>query len=180
MVGEAHLVGEANIFNVKYIIHECGLPTICRPPPGRHLLGRYTYTSLQHFFRTSPASLRNVRREKEKVEQIGRYRYQPNNSITSLPDSSANKSPTRPLQSTSIHIPTSSCTYKYCLFLRRNRRRRCGTVVRKCCSSSLPASATRRRLGFLRNGSARPKKSTVSIHDACVDIVSLGVDGAQQ
>ena len=25
MVGEAHLVGEANIFNVKYIIHECGL-----------------------------------------------------------------------------------------------------------------------------------------------------------
>ena len=30
MVGEAHLVGEANIFNVKYIIHECGLPTICR------------------------------------------------------------------------------------------------------------------------------------------------------
>ena len=36
MVGEAHLVGEANIFNVKYIIHECGLPTIiCRPPPGR-------------------------------------------------------------------------------------------------------------------------------------------------
>ena len=43
MVGEAHLVGEANIFNVKYIIHECGLPTICRPPPGRHLLDRYTY-----------------------------------------------------------------------------------------------------------------------------------------
>ena len=27
MAGEAHLVGEANIFNVKYIIHECGLPT---------------------------------------------------------------------------------------------------------------------------------------------------------
>ena len=25
MVGEAHLVGEANVFNVKYIIHECGL-----------------------------------------------------------------------------------------------------------------------------------------------------------
>ena len=48
--------------------------------------------------------------------------------------------------------------YKYCLFLRRNRRRRCGTVVRKCCSSSLPAFATRRRLGFLRNGSARLKK----------------------
>ena len=69
MVGEAHLVGEANIFNLKYIIHECGLrglPTICRPPPGRHLLGRYTYTGLQHFFRTSPASLRNVRREKKK------------------------------------------------------------------------------------------------------------------
>ena len=42
MVGEAHLVGEASIFNVKYIIHECGLPTICRPPPGRYLLGRYT------------------------------------------------------------------------------------------------------------------------------------------
>ena len=49
MVGEAHLVGEANIFNVKYIIHECGLPTICRPPPGRYLLGRYTYAGLQHF-----------------------------------------------------------------------------------------------------------------------------------
>ena len=32
------------------------------------------------------------------------------------------------------------------------------TVVRKCCSSSLPASATRRRLGSLRNGSARLKK----------------------
>ena len=82
MVGEAHLVGEANIFNVKYIIYECGLPTICRPPPGRYLLGRYTrtYTGLQHFFRTSPASLRNVRREKERVEQI----YLPNNSITSL------------------------------------------------------------------------------------------------
>ena len=30
MVGEAHLVGESNIFNVKYIIHECGLPSICR------------------------------------------------------------------------------------------------------------------------------------------------------
>ena len=42
MVGEAHLVGEASIFNVKYIIHECGLPTICRPSPGRYLLGRYT------------------------------------------------------------------------------------------------------------------------------------------
>ena len=27
MVGEAHLVGEANIFYLKYIIHECGLPT---------------------------------------------------------------------------------------------------------------------------------------------------------
>ena len=27
MVGEAHLVGEANIFNVKYIIHECCLVT---------------------------------------------------------------------------------------------------------------------------------------------------------
>ena len=26
MVGEAHLVGETNIFNVKYIIHEYGLP----------------------------------------------------------------------------------------------------------------------------------------------------------
>ena len=51
MVGEAHLVGEANIFNVKYIIHECGLPTICRPPPGGYLLGRYTYTDLQHFFK---------------------------------------------------------------------------------------------------------------------------------
>ena len=112
MVGEAHLVGEANIFNVKYIIHECGLPTICRPPPGRYLLGRYTYTlhRFATFFRTSPASLRNVRREKEKVEQI----YLPNNSITSLPDSSANKSPTRPLQSTSILIPTSSCTNTAC------------------------------------------------------------------
>ena len=84
MVGEAHLVDEASIFNVKYIIHEYGLPTICRPPPGRYLLGRYTYTGLQHFFRTSPASLRNVHREKENVEQI----YLPNNSITSLPDSS--------------------------------------------------------------------------------------------
>ena len=40
---------EAIIFNVKYIIHECGLLTICRPPPGRYLLGRYTYTGLQHF-----------------------------------------------------------------------------------------------------------------------------------
>ena len=49
MVGEAHLVGETNIFNVKYIIHEYGLPTICRPPPGGYLLGRYTYTGLQHF-----------------------------------------------------------------------------------------------------------------------------------
>ena len=58
------------------------------------------------FFRTSPASLRNVRREKEKVEQI----YLPNNSMTSLPDNSANKSLTRPLQSTFIRIPTSSCT----------------------------------------------------------------------
>ena len=110
MVGEAHLVGETNIFNVKYIIHECGLPTICRPPPGRYLLGRYTYTDLQHFFRTSPASLRNVRCEKEKVEKI----RLPNNSITSLPDSSTNKSPTRPLQSTSIRIPTSSCTNTAC------------------------------------------------------------------
>ena len=54
----------------------------------------------------SPASLRNVRREKEKVERI----YLPNNYITSLPDNSANKSPRRPLQSTSIRIPTSSCT----------------------------------------------------------------------
>ena len=54
------------------------------------------------------------------------------------------------------------------------------TVVRKCCSSSLPASATRRRLGSLRNGSARLKNSTVSIHDACVDNVSLGADRAQQ
>ena len=104
------MVGEANIFNVKYIIHECGLPTISRPPPGRYLLGRYTYPGLQHFFRTSPASLRNVRREKEKVEQI----YLPNNSITSLPDSSANKSPTRPLQSTYIRIPTSYCTNTAC------------------------------------------------------------------
>ena len=43
MVGEAHLVGAANIFNVKYIIHECGLPTICRPPTGPSC--RYTYTS---------------------------------------------------------------------------------------------------------------------------------------
>ena len=49
MVGEAHLVGETIIFNVKYIIHEYGLPTICRPPPGGYLLGRYTYTGLQHF-----------------------------------------------------------------------------------------------------------------------------------
>ena len=50
MVGEAHLVGEANIFfNVKCIIHEFGLRTICRPPPGRYLIGRYTYTGLQHF-----------------------------------------------------------------------------------------------------------------------------------
>ena len=49
MVGEAHLVGVANVFNVKYIINECGLPTICRLPPGRYLLGRYTYTGLQHF-----------------------------------------------------------------------------------------------------------------------------------
>ena len=49
MVGEAHLVGEANIFNVKYIIDECGLPTIRRPPPGRYLLDRNTYTGLQHF-----------------------------------------------------------------------------------------------------------------------------------
>ena len=49
MVGEAHLVGEANIFNVKYIIHECRLPTICRPPLGRHLLDRHTYSGLQHF-----------------------------------------------------------------------------------------------------------------------------------
>ena len=49
MVGEAHLVGETNIFNMKYIIHEHGLPTIRRPPPGGYLLGRYTYTGLQHF-----------------------------------------------------------------------------------------------------------------------------------
>ena len=27
MVGEAHLIGEAIIFDLKYIIHECGLPT---------------------------------------------------------------------------------------------------------------------------------------------------------
>ena len=40
MVGEAHLVGETNIFNVQYIIHECGLPTICRPPPGIYLPSR--------------------------------------------------------------------------------------------------------------------------------------------
>ena len=107
MVGEAHLVGETNIFNVKYIIHEYGLPTICRPPPGGYLLGRYTYLHrFATFFSTNPASLRNVRREQEKVEQI----YLPNNSVTSLPDSSANKSPTRPLQSSSIRIPTSSCT----------------------------------------------------------------------
>ena len=95
---------------MKYFIHECGLPTNCRPPPGRYLLGRYAYTGLQHFFRTSPASLRNVCRENENAEQI----YLPNNSITSLPDSSANKSPTRPLQNTSIRISTSSCTNTAC------------------------------------------------------------------
>ena len=110
----------------------------------------------------------------DKSKRSNKYTYLLyNNSITSLPDSSANKSPTRPMQSTSIRIPTSSCTNRYCLFLRRNRRRRYGTVVRKCCSSSLPASATRRRLDFLRNGSARLKNPTVSIHDACVDNVSL-------
>ena len=112
MVSEAHLVGEANIFNVKYVIHECGLPTICRPPPGRDLLGRYRYLHrfATFFFRTSPSSLRNVRREKENVEQI----YLPNNSIIFLPDSSSNKSPTRPLQNTSIRIPSSSCTNTAC------------------------------------------------------------------
>ena len=75
MVGEAHLVGVADIFNMKYIIHECG-----RPPPGT-----YTYTQVCNIFRTIPnesisfgyslkytypithwysisASLRNVRR----------------------------------------------------------------------------------------------------------------------
>ena len=40
--------------------------------------------------------------------------YLPNNSITYLPDSSANKSPTRPLQSTYIRIPTSYCTNTAC------------------------------------------------------------------
>ena len=51
-----------------------------------------------------------MRREEENVEQI----YLHNNSITSLPDSSANKSSTRPLQNTSIRIPTSSCTNTAC------------------------------------------------------------------
>ena len=157
MAGEAHLVGEANIFNVKvkYIIHECGLPSICRPPPGRYLLGRYTYPGLQHFLGQVQLLYAMC---VEKRKRSNKCLYLPNNSITSLTDSFANKSPTRPLQKTSIRIPTSSCTYKYCLFLRRNRHRRCGTVVRKCCSSSLPATATRRRLGFLRHGSARLKK----------------------
>ena len=40
MVGETHLVGETNIFNAKYIIHEYSLPSNCRPPPGRYLLVR--------------------------------------------------------------------------------------------------------------------------------------------
>ena len=114
MVGEAHLVGEENIFNVKYIIHECGLPTICRPPPGRYLLGRYTYTlhRFATFFRTSPASLRNVRRERERSNKYIYLTILP--PPGSLPDSSANKSPTRLLQSTSIRIPTSSCTNTAC------------------------------------------------------------------
>ena len=110
MVGEAHLVGEANIFNVKYIIHECGLPAICRPPPGRYLLGRYTYTGLQHFLGQAQLFYAMCVEKKEKVEQI----YLPNNSIISLLDSSANTSPTRPLQSTYIRIPTSSCTNTAC------------------------------------------------------------------
>ena len=50
MVGEAHLVGVADIFNVKHIIHECGLPTICRLPPGTCSV----YTGLQYLFRKSP------------------------------------------------------------------------------------------------------------------------------
>ena len=153
MVGEAHLVGEANIFNVKYLIHECGLPTICRPPPGRYLLGRYTCTGLQHFFLGQAQLLFAMCVEKRK--RSNKYVYLtclP--SITSLPDSSANTFIAKHFHSYSYII-----LYKYCLFLRRNRRRRCGTEVRKCCSSSLPASATRCRLGFLRNGSARLKKS---------------------
>ena len=49
MVGEAHLIGEAIIFNLKYIIHECGLPTNYLSTVAGYLLGRYTYTGLQHF-----------------------------------------------------------------------------------------------------------------------------------
>ena len=113
MAGEAHLVGEANIFNVKvkYIIQECGLPSICRPPPGRYLLGRYTYPGLQHFLGQAQLLYAMC---VEKRKRSNKYLYLPNNSITSLPDSSANKSPTRPLQRTSIRIPTSSCTNTAC------------------------------------------------------------------
>ena len=95
---------------MKYFIHECDLPTICRPPPGRYLLGRYAYTGLQHFLGQAQLLCAMC---VEKRKMSNKYTYL---TILSppLPDSSANKSPTRPLQSTSIRIPTSSCTNTAC------------------------------------------------------------------
>ena len=148
---------------MKYIIYECGLPTICRPPPGRYLLGRYTYTGLQHFLGQAQL-LYGMCAEKRNMSN--KYTYL---TIISPPSQTA-----LPINHQRVHCKTSFFSYsyiilyKYCLFLRRNRRRRCGTVVRKCCSSSLPASATRRRLGFLRNGSSRPKKKSHGLDSRCM------------
>ena len=52
MVGEAHLVGEANIFNVKYIIHECGLPTfVDRRQVGNRVSGKKDTHHFASFFK---------------------------------------------------------------------------------------------------------------------------------
>ena len=115
MVGEAHLVGETNIFNVKYIIHEYGLPTICRPPPGGYLLGRYTYTGLQHFLGQTQL-LYAMCVEKRKRSNI--YVYLPNISHINI---TYNISPPSqialPINHQLVHckvlpfvFPTSSCT----------------------------------------------------------------------
>ena len=105
------MVGEANIFNVKYIIHECGLPTICRPLPGRYLLGRYTYPGLQHFLGQAQLLYAMC---VEKRKRSNKYTYLTTLSPPSQTALPINKSPTRPLQSTYIRIPTSYCTNTAC------------------------------------------------------------------
>ena len=117
-----------------------------------YLLGRYTYTGLQHFLGQAQLLYAMC---VERRKRSSKYTYL---TILSSPSQTALPINHQRVHCMHFHSYSYIILYKYCPFLRRNRRRRCGTVVRKCCSSSLPASATRRRLGFLRNGSARLKK----------------------